>query len=98
MLWAAVMLVPTGVFAQNAQLSGFVSDPSQARVPQANLTITNDNTGSKRTTDSNSDGLYTFPGLEPGKYSVLVEASGFQPERQTGIQLEVAQNARLILR
>ena len=93
--WAAVMLIPTGVFAQNAQLSGFVSDPSQARVPKANLTITNDNTGSKRSTDSNSDGLYTFPGLEPGKYSVLVEASGFQPERQTGIQLEVAQNARL---
>jgi hypothetical protein len=94
-LWAAVTLIPTAVFAQNAQLSGFVTDASQARVPRANLTITNDDTGSKRTTDSNSDGLYTFPVLEPGQHSVLVEASGFQPERQTGIRLEVGQNARL---
>src|SRR5215468_5077889 len=95
LLLCVVALVPSAVFAQTAQLSGFISDSSEGRVPNANITITNDNTGAKRMAVSNNEGFYAFPALEPGRYSVLVETTGFQPERQTGIQFEVAQNARL---
>src|SRR5215467_9742284 len=95
LLWALVVFTPGRVFAQTAQLSGVVADSSEGRVPNSSLTVTNENTGSKRTTTTNIEGFYAFPDLEPGKYSVLVEAAGFQPERQTGILLEVAQNARL---
>jgi hypothetical protein len=43
----------------------------------ASITATNSNTGSTRTTITNSDGQYNMPGLEPSSYDVVVSMSGF---------------------
>src|SRR6185312_13211799 len=65
--------------AQTAGLSGYVKDASAAAVPQAVLKITNVLTNVTRTGSTNADGVYSFPSLEPGKYAMHVEATGFRP-------------------
>ena len=44
---------------------------------------------------TNDAGLYSFPSLTPGIYSVRAEAKSFQTVERTGIELEVQQIARL---
>src|SRR5258708_39518038 len=90
---AVLMLSIASVYAQTAQLSGYIKDPSGASVPAAAITIVNKDNGAKRNTKSNDSGLYVAPLLQPGTYQVLVEASGFQALSRTGITLEVAENA-----
>jgi iron complex outermembrane recepter protein len=90
MLWAA-----TGLYAQSAQVSGFVEDPSSSAVPKARISISNQDTSAERKTTTNEAGLYTIPLLPPGKYVMIVEAEGFETQKREGISLEVAQNARI---
>jgi carboxypeptidase family protein len=78
--------------AQRVQgtISGVVSDPSGAVVPKAEVTITNLQTGSKRTVTANDAGFYTAPNLEPGAYTVGAKAAGFKTVEKSGIDLHVA--------
>ncbi|MEO8130664.1 MAG: carboxypeptidase-like regulatory domain-containing protein [Bryobacteraceae bacterium] len=48
-----------------------------------------------RATTTNSEGLYSFPALNPGMYSVKVVAAGFQASVTNDIQLQVQQTARI---
>src|SRR3954469_20544693 len=59
-------------------LAGVVMDSSQAPVPGATITVTNKATGAVRTIVSGADGSYRLPDLDPGRYTVTVELSGFQ--------------------
>ncbi|HEV2493405.1 MAG TPA: carboxypeptidase regulatory-like domain-containing protein [Terriglobia bacterium] len=71
----------------NATISGTVSDPSGAAVPNAQLTLTSLDTGTVTKTTSGSDGLYSFPNLRPGRYELRAVAQGFKEYVQTGILL-----------
>src|SRR6202790_4244572 len=82
-------LMTTCAFAQTAQVSGFITDSSGARVSDANVTVLNKDTGISRTTDSNNDGYYMVPLLQPGNYMITVKATGFATQVRTGITLEV---------
>ena len=55
-----------------------ITDSSQAAVPGATVTITNKQSGAMRSAVSGSDGSYSVPDLEPGRYTVVIELSGFQ--------------------
>jgi len=66
-------------------LTGKVTDPSGAIVPNAKVTATKSDTNSHFQTVSNQDGLYTVPFLPPGPYDLVVEASGFKKYVQTGM-------------
>jgi hypothetical protein len=59
-------------------LSGRVVDPQQAAVPQAKIIATENETGAKFQTVSNTDGTYVLPFLPPGPYTVTAEAPGFK--------------------
>src|SRR5687768_12556741 len=58
-------------------IQGMVTDPSQAAVTSAKVTLKNINTGveSARTTDAT--GRFVFDFVQPGTYTVTVEAAGF---------------------
>src|SRR5262249_3710195 len=58
-------------------LSGVVTDPSAAAIPGATVTVTNKQTGATRFLVTSADGSYRFQDLEPGRYAVAVELSGF---------------------
>ena len=63
----------TRVHAQaTGQLTGSVSDASQAAVPGAEVTATGIGTGLERKTTTNQQGDYTLPFLPPGEYRVTV--------------------------
>src|SRR5581483_8220974 len=68
-------------------LTGKITDPSGAVVPNARVTATKSDTNSQFQTLSNQDGLYTLPFLPPGPYGLTAEASGFKKYVQSGIQI-----------
>ena len=78
----------------NGLMTGIVTDPSGAVLPDAQVTLTNKATGVERKTSTDSNGYYTVPQLPPGVYDVpLVSKSGFATASQNGVQLEVNQSA-----
>ena len=79
-----------GQAGASAQISGLVTDPSGAVVPNAKVTATQVDTGMVRTTLGGPDGIYVLPNLPVGSYRLEVEASGFNTYVQTGILLEVS--------
>ncbi|MGB8535529.1 MAG: carboxypeptidase-like regulatory domain-containing protein [Acidobacteriaceae bacterium] len=82
-----------GGYAQStATLTGRVTDPSGAVVPRARVTVVGVATGVNRVTDSDSVGNYTIPSLQPGNYSVSVQASGFADYKLASITLQVDQS------
>jgi carboxypeptidase family protein len=80
--------------AVNATLVGTVTDSSGAGVPGAKVTITEMNTGISRSGDTNESGNYTFPTLEPGRYKVSVEHTGFRTAVKAGLDLLVNSTVR----
>jgi hypothetical protein len=91
----ALAITGASAWAQEAQLSGVVADPSGAVVPAARVTALNQETGVKRNTAANRQGYYFLPALPPGVYRVQAQASGFQITVREGLKLTVDQNARL---
>lgn len=78
-----------------AQLSGLVTDSTGAALPHASVLIVNRDTGVSRPTQSDTQGQYTAPALQPGHYRITVEAKGFQTLVTDNVTLNVAQNASL---
>lgn len=76
-------------------ITGAVTDPSGAIVPNAVVTVTNTQTNVARSTTTNTAGLYVFPDLVPGIYSVKVAATAFRTAVKGGIVIEVQQTARV---
>lgn len=94
-LAAAFLLFTAAAFAQVATLTGRVTDPSGAVVPQATVVARAMGTGIPTTTETTSEGYYTLSTLQPGRYEVTISKSGFVPVKQTGLELTVQQIARL---
>ena len=78
-----------------ASITGTVSDPSGASVPGGNVTATNTETNVRSTTTTNSDGIYTFPFLRVGSYTITVEAKGFKKSVVGPFTVEANQIARI---
>ena len=83
------------LLAQNAEISGLITDPSGLAVPSARITVQNPGTAATRTVSSNDHGEYSIPALLPGPYNITVEAIGFKTVHQNGVVVEVDQRARL---
>src|SRR5690348_18154652 len=69
-------------FAQTAgtgALTGTVTDPSGAVIPNVTVTAISVDTGQARTATTGTDGTYKISLLPPGNYRVTFEASGFKP-------------------
>ena len=97
---AAVLLLclflSTQAFGQTeASLSGTVTDSSGGVIPGVTVTATNNNTGIVTTNVTNAAGVYSFPRLLPGIYTVKAEQQDFQTKTVTKLQLLSSQQARL---
>ena len=90
------MLCVPGLHAQTtASLSGTVTDPTGAVIPNAKIMLTDEATGAQRQTVTNGAGDFTIPALLPGTYDVHVTATGFQGYEQKGIVLNAGAAAGL---
>ncbi|HXX23501.1 MAG TPA: carboxypeptidase-like regulatory domain-containing protein [Terriglobia bacterium] len=94
-LLAACSVPLWGQAVANAQIQGFVTDPSGAAVPNAKVTASQTAMGLVRTTLSGPDGTYVLPDLPVGPYKLQVQASGFETYVQSGIVLEVSNNVAI---
>lgn len=91
-----VLIRPAMLHAQaTGTMSGFVKDPSGGVVPRAAVTATLVARGTVFTTQTDSEGFYSFPALEPGTYTLTVESPGFSRYTQEGVILTVRQNLRV---
>lgn len=91
---AAVLLLLAWVLGAQTQtggISGTVSDLSGAVVPGASLSLTNLDTNEPRSYTSNEIGVFTFPAVEPGRYRLEVQHSGFKRFVQGPIEVRVQQ-------
>src|SRR5215467_4368898 len=74
---------------------GEVKDASGAVAPSVKVTAINAETSVSRETVTNTSGIYTFPALVPGNYTVKLEAPGFQLMQRSNIELQVQQTANI---
>src|SRR6267143_668835 len=96
LLFSVILSCSLRVLPQTAvtSLHGTVVDPGGAVTPEADITLTNGESGFKQTRKSNSEGEYSFQQIPPGQYTVRITASGFAPQVRQ-IELLVNQTGRL---
>src|SRR5436305_1892238 len=68
-------------------LTGVVTDPTQAVVGKAKVTLKDAQSGSQIETVTNSEGYYTFASVPVGTYGLTVESAGFSVAKIEGITL-----------
>ncbi len=78
-------------------VTGTVTDPSDAAVPGATVTLKNNDTGGTQSTTTTSTGAYRFALLNPGNYSVSVAAQGFTKAQQN-VSVAVGQSSTVDMR
>ena len=81
--------------SNRGRISGQVTDSSGAAVPGAKVTIENLGTHVQRVLETNGEGNFVDPNVEPGLYSVKVEAQGFKAAKRDKLQVEVANDLKL---
>ncbi len=94
LLCAVLLLGPAALAQENASITGTITDPSGAVVPNANITVTNTATGQTQNTQSNSSGLYNLPGLGVGNFTLTAAIPGFERYTRTNIVLNTAQTLK----
>src|SRR5271163_473051 len=73
-------LLAPAAFSQESTgtITGTVTDPQNAMVPEATVTLNSLEQGISRKAASNRQGIYEFKFLEPGRYRVTASRSGFE--------------------
>lgn len=96
-LLGLLSLQPPPALAQTDRgvITGTVADPAGAVVPGAKIAATNVDTGGVYDTVTTGTGNYTLPSLPAGHYNVSAGAVGFSTYVQEGIEVQVAQTARI---
>ena len=76
-----LLFLSTAAHAQfKASIQGTITDASGALIPQAKVTLVNNETGKTQETTSSDEGFYRFSGLAPGKYKLSVEKTGYKQQ------------------
>ena len=98
---AIIVLLGAGLYAaaqSTGIIRGTVTDPSGATVANASVVATDANTGIKREETTNDNGLFVFPDLAIGNYTLKISASGFKTEDRPALQLLTGQTIDLAIR
>jgi hypothetical protein len=85
----------TAVAQGTGTILGTVHDPSGAAVAGAKIQIKNTQTGMTRTILTDTNGDYSSPVLSVGSYEVTADAKDFATVVRQGVQLTIAQQARV---
>jgi hypothetical protein len=90
------LFLPLVILGQaTSSVSGIVSDPSGAVVPDAAVTITNVATQLSRATNTSGAGLYTFASMPPGDYRISAKKTGFPDTIINNVRLLVGTPATI---
>ena len=90
--FAAVLgITPAIAQTTSSEISGTVVDPSSALIAGARVTLKSESTSETRSATTNETGLFVFPAVVPGVYTIKVEANGFKNREAIGIVLTANQ-------
>lgn len=78
-------------------ITGVVHDTSGAVIPNAQVTITNTDSGLVLQRNSNASGVYIFSPVKIGNYKVSATASGFQTTSQENLHVDIQQRLNVDL-
>ncbi|MEI9974255.1 MAG: carboxypeptidase-like regulatory domain-containing protein [Ignavibacteriota bacterium] len=81
--------------ADRGTITGTIVDPANAVVPGAKIVAVNTQTGSRSDAVATETGNYTLTSLPAGTYDITVEVAGFKTTLRTGVEVQVAQTARV---
>src|SRR5262245_6663348 len=97
---SVVLFAGFGLHAQTGvgSASGVVVDSGGAVVPDVAITIRHDATGRELKTVSSDAGVFAFPTLDVGSYTIGAEMKGFKKVQRTGIVIQTASRVSLELR
>ena len=97
---AAILLLPAAGTAQmtRGSIAGTARDASGAVVPGATVVVTNVATNASHTVVTDTQGFYRVPALEPGRYTVTTELSGFRKVEQRDVDVRPALETPLDVR
>lgn len=85
-------VAPAHLYAQsNATLTGTVLDPRGVALPGAAVSIRDEDTDVVQKLTSDGQGKYSFANLPAGKYTIQVDAPGFNTSKRTGVELAAGQ-------
>jgi hypothetical protein len=84
-----------GAQEYRGSLSGTVTDPNGAALPGATVELKNVETNVAASATSNEEGGYSFPLLQPGRYTLTVSGQGFNTAQREGIEVRVADRLTL---
>lgn len=92
-----LLLVSACAWAQSitGALSGTVTDPSGAAIPKASVLLRHAATGAERSSESNEAGRFFFGSLQPGAYTLAIEAPGFRRLERTNVNVPAAETVSL---
>ena len=95
---ACLLLALAGILnaqTDRATLTGIVTDPAQAVIQNAKITLKSVATGTERATLTNGGGAYNFTALPVGEYTAIISATGFQLLEFKTFKLEVGETRTL---
>jgi hypothetical protein len=92
---AAISLCGSYLGAQQTLggITGEVTDPSGGFIPNATITLLDENTAFTRTTKTNTTGTYTFVNLPIDSYTLTISADGFDIQRTPHISVQANRTA-----
>src|SRR3990170_965036 len=88
---------PAQAQSGTGRISGLVKDSTGAVVPGVAIVATHESTGVRQETVTAESGLFLFPSLPVGAYTVRAELSGFKAVSRTGNQLTVGSDLNLTI-
>lgn len=93
----SVVFTGTSLLGQTTtgRILGTVTDPTGAAVPNASVTVTDVQRGVSRSLQTDESGTFAAPNLEPGVYTVKIEAKGFKTVIRQSLEIEVASDVPL---
>ena len=98
MFWSLLLIGLAGAAlaqAPTATLVGRILDRSQAAIPGVSVSVRSVDTNQVRAVQTEDGGEYTVSNLSPGFYEVTITKSGFKSLRETKLELQAGQTARL---
>jgi outer membrane receptor protein involved in Fe transport len=97
LLMAAMIALAVPGHAQElfSGLTGTVADPSGGALPGATVTVTNNETHRTITVVTGADGVFFARDLDPGRYTVRVELSGFTPREMSDVNLLLGRTLKI---
>ena len=95
-LTGVVFMLAISMMAQSntGSITGVVTDPNGAVVPNATVTVTNQGTNETRTAQTDDEGRYDVPALATGVYTIEASGGGFQKTSVKDLKLAVGERAR----